>query len=209
MGAHTGLDQSKGGSHLSQPHQPLPRAVASTLPMELVKLINCLHPLVLPVRQLTRAIRSAFLPLPNAKQIILKHFWFSSGDAFDEPASHSCKSSSVWEGGWDTSPPCTTHSGWALATCSPCTRTGVLLQRSSVAIIGCRDMSQHAEAWVRFATDRFSPGELSCIRRSPLVLQVQLENIATSVNGEILILQGCGIQKQPYGVHRSGRAHLL
>lgn len=161
------------------------------------------------VRQLTRTIHSALLPLPNAKQIILKHFWHSSGDTFDECASHSCKSSPVWEGGWDGGPPCTTHSGWALATCSPCTGTGVFLQHSSVVIVGCRDISQCAKACVRFTSDRFSPTELSCIRRSRLVLQVKLNNITTSVNGEILILQGYGVQKQPYLVHRSGRAHLL
>lgn len=43
-------------------------------------------------------------------------------------------------GGQDRGPPCTTHSRWALATCSPCTRTGVVLQRSSVATGGCRDI---------------------------------------------------------------------
>lgn len=41
------------------------------------------------------------------------------------------------------------------------------------------------------------------------MLQVQLEIIATSVNGKIFILQGCGVQKQPRQVHCSGRAHFL
>lgn len=70
-------------------------------------------------------------------------------------------------------------------------------------------ISQCAEAWIHFASDQFSPRELSCIRKSPLVIQVQLENITTSVNGETLISWGCRIQKHPYRVHRSGRARLL
>ena len=164
------------------------------------------------VRQLTRTIRSAFLPPPNANQVILKHFQHSSRGAFYEPASCSCKSSPAGaggDGGQDRGPPCATHSRWALAMCSPCTRTGVFLQCSSVAIGGCRDISQCAEAWIHFACDQFSPRELSCIRKSPLVIQVQLENITTSVNGEILISWGYRIQKHPYRVHHSGRAHLL
>lgn len=41
------------------------------------------------------------------------------------------------------------------------------------------------------------------------MLQVQLEIITTSVNGKLFIWQGCRVQKQPYQVHCSGRAHFL
>lgn len=113
-------------------------------------------------------------------------------------------------GGQDRGPPCTTHSRWALATVQPLHQDW-----SGFATLFCCNwglqgyISQCAEAWIHFASNQFSPRELSCIRKSPLVIQVQLENITTSVNGETLISWGCRIQKHPYRVHRSGRARLL